>query len=427
MRRFLSLSILLALLTISTISKPLIEPNNRVASLSELNEEASKRVKAKAYIELIPETSDVFKEADLLETGYVPNYLRAFGAIKPKAIKPLSELVKTALYTGAISPELKMAMGLRIAQINNSPYVAAHMQRLLRGINRGTKFLEHAKSNNHQSLTSADAIALKYAESLTRNVNGVNDSDFQEIRQQYNDSQLVELTMVVAFFNHFTRFCEALNLPVEQWALETGNIKAPQAKYEPPIARVALISDIEMDATNAAVTASKDPARQASGLGLGIANSQRAMLRAPQFARAWREYGSTIRADQSLDRNLMLHVSFAVSMVNGCHYCTLHQVLGLRRLGINPAKLIAMKKDDSALSPRELTAVTFARKLTLNPASITTSDYENLKNEFSDKGALEVLLQTCHFNFMNRFTDGLRLPSEDEAIRVYKEVYGSDK
>ena len=26
---------------------------------------------------------------------------------------------------------------------------------------------------------------------------------------------------------------------------------------------------------------------------------------------------------------------------------------------------------------------------------------------------------------VNRFTDGLRLPSEDEAIRVYKETYGS--
>jgi hypothetical protein len=36
-----------------------------------------------------------------------------------------------------------------------------------------------------------------------------------------------------------------------------------------------------------------------------------------------------------------------------------------------------------------------------------------------------VLLQTSAFSFMNRFTDGLRLPSEDEAIRVYKEVYGT--
>ena len=37
---------------------------------------------------------------------------------------------------------------------------------------------------------------------------------------------------------------------------------------------------------------------------------------------------------------------------------------------------------------------------------------------------MDALLQPCAFNFMSRFTDGLRLPSEDEAIRVYQEVYG---
>jgi hypothetical protein len=27
---------------------------------------------------------------------------------------------------------------------------------------------------------------------------------------------------------------------------------------------------------------------------------------------------------------------------------------------------------------------------------------------------------------MNRFTDGLRLPSEDAAIQIYRETYGAD-
>jgi alkylhydroperoxidase family enzyme len=85
-----------------------------------------------------------------------------------------------------------------------------------------------------------------------------------------------------------------------------------------------------------------------------------------------------------------------------------------------------MKKNDEALTQSERTAVVFARKLTSQPASISDKDYEELKAKFSDQGALEILLQTCAFNFMNRFTDGLRLPSEDEAIRVYKEVYGGN-
>ena len=112
---------------------------------------------------------------------------------------------------------------------------------------------------------------------------------------------------------------------------------------------------------------------------------------------------------------MALQVSFAVSMANQCRYCTLHQVLGLRRLGVDPAKLIAMKQDDSALTPREKVAVLFARKLTKTPGAITDADYEALKTEFGSRGALEVMLQTCAFAFMNPFTDGLQ-DLEDEAI-----------
>ena len=57
---------------------------------------------------------------------------------------------------------------------------------------------------------------------------------------------------------------------------------------------------------------------------------------------------------------------------------------------------------------------------------MTDDDYNRLRAEFGERGALEVVLQTCNFAFMNRFTDNLGLPSEDEAIRVYREVYGGD-
>jgi alkylhydroperoxidase family enzyme len=71
-----------------------------------------------------------------------------------------------------------------------------------------------------------------------------------------------------------------------------------------------------------------------------------------------------------------------------------------------------------------LTAVDFARKLTRQPNSVTDGDFEKLKKEFGEQGATEVVLQTGAFAFMNRFTDGLRLPSEDEAVKTYQEVYG---
>jgi AhpD family alkylhydroperoxidase len=320
-----------------------------------------------------------------------------------------------------------MAMALRVAQQLNSPYAAAHASRWLRASPHGREMLNTIRAERLGTLSAAEQLALAYADSLTRGIHDVSDADFAKTRAAYNDSQMVELTMAVCFFNYFTRMSESFGLPVEPWALD-GQTATPSsvAAYRQPPARVALISDEELTATSAVVAASKEPQKPAAGLGLGIANSQRAMLRVPDIALAWRAYGQAVRENSSIGRDIQLQVSFAVSMANGCRYCTLHQVLGLRRLGVSPAKLVAMKKDDSALTPRELAAVTFARKVTRAPASVTDEDFRALKSEFGEQGSTEVLLQTCAFSFMNRFTDGLRLPSEDEAIRTYRETYNSD-
>ena len=95
--------------------------------------------------------------------------------------------------------------------------------------------------------------------------------------------------MTTSFFNYFTRYAEAVRLPVEPWALDTA-APAPEARARLGTPRVALISDEEIAATTAAAAAAKDQAAQARSLGLGMANSQRAMLRAPALACAWREY-----------------------------------------------------------------------------------------------------------------------------------------
>ena len=367
-------------------------------------------------------TTAVIGDALRLGGADTPNYVRALGEL-PQAVEPMAKLVQAFLYKGTLPTELKAAIGLRIAQINGSPYVAAHTLRVLRGSADGDRLSAGLSKGAIDTLQPWEQVALKHIEALTRDVNGVSPEAFAATRGAFNDSEIVELTMTTSFFNYLTRYAEAVRLPVEAWALDTA-APAPAARPRLGMPRVALISDEEIAATTAAAAAAKDQAAQSQSLGLGMANSQRAMLRAPALAGAWREYGRAVRTDEQVGRDIKLQVSFAVSMANQCRYCTLHQVLGLRRLGVDPAKLIAMKKDDSALTPREKVAVLFARKLTKTPGAMTDADYEALKTEFGSRGALEVMLQTCAFAFMNRFTDGLQLPSEDEAIRVYQDTYG---
>lgn len=401
-----------------------------VASLAELEAQAKSRVNVQARVPLAPATADIFRQTASFEPGgsaRVPNYLRAL-ALKPGVVAPFARLIRTFVYEGTLSPALKLAMATRIAQVNRSAYGVAHLERLLRNTGpEGNALLTRLRTNQLDQLSAADRLALRWAELQTQDIHGMTDAEFGQLRGFYSDSEVVELTFTVCFFNYFTRMVEGLGLPVEPWVLDASAKPAPAPAWNrdrvPP--RVALISDAEIEGTGTALQAARRPVSGNAGLGIGMANSQRAMMRVPGLAAAWREFGAANGTSQ-VGRDILLQVSFAVSMVNGCRYCTIHQVVGLRRVGVDATKLLAMEKDDSALTPREKTAVLFARTLTSTPAGVTDADYATLKKEFGEQGALEVLLQTCNFSFMNRFTDGLHLPSEDEAIAIYREVYGRE-
>jgi AhpD family alkylhydroperoxidase len=416
----MKLFITLSLIIIGSFTTSFAQEKDSLTSLEALNQAAKQKLDARPNVPLADEAADVCSGADVLEAGRIPNYVRGL-ALLPDAAKPLAEAFRTYLYGGSIAPETKMAMGLRIAQVYGSAYPAVHLQRLLRVSDKGRKLLARLQADDLASMSAGEQAAVRYAELLTRDIHGVSEAEFQKTRATFNDSQIVELTMTTCFFNYFLRYCEGANLPVEKWALDEPVAKVAAAKFEPPPARVALVSDDQMSAVTETLNAAKTPT---NNWNIGIANSQRAFLLAPGITRAWRAYTTTTRKYESVSREIKLHVSFAISMANGCRYCTLHQVLGLRRLGVDPAKLVAMAKDDSALTQRERTAVAFARKITREPAKLTRDDYAALVSEFKEQGALEVLLQSCNFAYMNRFTDGLRLPSEDEAIKTYHETYG---
>ncbi len=308
---------LITLLLIIAASTAFAQP--KLVSLDALNQAAKTQQTVQPNVPLAPDNADFLQGADVLEAGKIPNYARGL-ALLPKSAKPLAETFKAYLYDGTIAPETKMAMGLRIAQVYGSAYPAVHLQRLLRASGNGQKMLTALAADNLAAMTPREQAALRYTELLTRDINLLTDAEFQQARVFFNDSQLVELTMTTAFFNYFLRYCEGANLPVEKWALEEPVAKISTAKFEWPAARVALVSDEQMKAATETMTNAQAQARNPQGLGIGIANSQRAFLLVPDITQAWRAYTTTAREYNSVAREIKLHVSFAISMLNGCRY-----------------------------------------------------------------------------------------------------------
>lgn len=393
-------------------------------TLPELENEARARMAATSRVPLTQALDIPTDPALRLYGRDVPNVIRAMGTV-PEGARPMADMLRAVIFEGTVASSTRAAMGLRIAQIVRSPYVAAHMVRLVSASPEDRAWRAYFTKGDAGTLAPRQREAIAYAESLTRDIHGVTDEQFARVRAQFTDSEVVELTITTAFFNHLVRFAETVRLPVEDWALDTPASPPPFVTDPRGGPRVGLISDAEIAATTAAAAAARDAAVQKAGLGLGMANSMRAMFRAPGLAIPWRTMMTALREQEQVGRDVKLQVSLAVSTMNGCRYCVRHQVLGLRRIGVDPARLVALQKDDAALTARERTAVLFARQVTSAPAKVGDAEWAGLVTEFGDRGAVEVLLQTCTFAFMNRFTDGLMLPSEDEAIKVYQETYGT--
>ena len=112
-----------------------------------------------------------------------------------------------------------------------------------------------------------------------------------------------------------------------------------------------------------------------------------------------------------------------VSMLNQCDYCVEHHYQGYRRL-INDDQraekiLSAMRTGDLGLvfDDNEVCLFDYAKKLTLNPSTVSKSDIEKMKSVgFDDGDILEANQVIAYFNYANRTVLGLGVELEDGDI-----------
>ena len=61
-----------------------------------------------------------------------------------------------------------------------------------------------------------ERVALEYADAMTITGRDVSDELFERLRAYFNDDEIVELTMVIAFENSSSKFNRALRVPSQQ-------------------------------------------------------------------------------------------------------------------------------------------------------------------------------------------------------------------
>jgi len=71
--------------------------------------------------------------------------------------------------------------------------------------------LYHIDQHRHL-FTERELVALRYAEIMTTSAQDVDEALWDALQAQFDDGELVEITTVIALFNFFNRFADALQL-----------------------------------------------------------------------------------------------------------------------------------------------------------------------------------------------------------------------
>lgn len=81
-----------------------------------------------------------------------------------------------------------------------------------------------------------------------------------------------------------------------------------------------------------------------------------------------------------------------------------------RRLGATEAELASLAKGElSVFGPRELAALKFAEKLTLDSNNVTEQEFAPLREHFDEGEVVEIAAVAGIFNYFNRFNNALKV------------------
>lgn len=135
-------------------------------------------------------------------------------------------------------------------------------------------------------------------------------------------------------------------------------------------------------------------------------------------------YMTLLYGQSGLSRFQREMIALAVSVRNGCRYCSTHHSESFAKYAKDPALVQAIQTGygTAPISQKDRAMLDYATKLTANPSDVTVGDVVSLRQSgFTDAEILDINLIASYFNFVNRVVLGLgvRLEPGDERDYLY--------
>jgi len=145
--------------------------------------------------------------------GYMPGFFGTMARV-PAALEHFLPLYGAVIDKGTVEAKYKELAYLKTALTNGCEYCfRAHSASGKKNGVTEEQIKSLAFFQRSQAFDAKEKAVILYAERVTRGASAIRPAPLDELKQYFNDDQIVELTLTVAIANFTNRFNDALLVP----------------------------------------------------------------------------------------------------------------------------------------------------------------------------------------------------------------------
>ena len=361
---------------------------------------------------------------------YLPAEFRDFGlggrGATPDTASTLDNTFKTRLFWV-------------VSRVNNCYYCLGHQEYKLSAAGLTDDEIA-ALDGDWDALTPNLRAAVLFTRQLTVAPHTVTPADVAALAKHFTPNQCSEIVLAVGGFNAMNRWTDGLNIPGEasgeffgKEGKKVASFGTPASpKYADFVSKVAALPEKcvkasapawparpkleDRAAVEAAWAATRTPllpvAPDAKALGFETTAPNWAKLLAV-FPGSMKGRAAGLKAGMEagkLSPRLKAGVAWVAAREDRAWYALAVARDRLKATGMTDDQVFGLDGDAAALPEKERRALAFARKLSAAPATVTDTDVEALRKEFTDFEVAELVHHVCNAAFFDRVTETARLP-----------------
>ena len=155
---------------------------------------------------------------DLL--GRVPNFYKTLSnsPFLAMAFLPINALAQREWEGTSVSGKIKELIVIKTSQTNGCKYCYAHNTSLGKAAGITDEQIKAISQNNFSEsplFDKQEILALKWAEAITLNQAAKNNQLFNELKNNFTEKQVAEMTILCAMFNMINRINDSLDVELE--------------------------------------------------------------------------------------------------------------------------------------------------------------------------------------------------------------------